>query len=131
MFFFAACMEFRNKNSDVSDSQLATWAGVGDASIKRFEKERTFPTDNLDAYAAAYARLDGSDPRDVFKRAVELWYAYGLEPLTADTGAAAPGDDDYLTPKALLKRISLAEESEKAPSSTAKQPTSTRRRQAG
>ncbi|MBV9805173.1 MAG: helix-turn-helix transcriptional regulator [Solirubrobacterales bacterium] len=134
-FFRAACVEISQRKG-LKPSRVASRVGVADASITRFEKGITFPSENFEAYAAGYASFDGIDPRALVAKAVEQWQALGDAPLTAEEaegveeakGAHDGKRDDPLAIQTIVDHIRRAE---LAPVPSAAQPSATRRKREG
>ena len=65
---------------------IASLSRSGIDKIRRFEAGRTLPQD-LDQVIAAYAELAGvNDPREIYQRALDLWYAHGVRPAIGRDG---------------------------------------------
>jgi transcriptional regulator with XRE-family HTH domain len=68
----AAAARAAREQAGVRQIDIATVAGVGHASISRFERGIAWP-DNLDAILAAYAEETGRDERELWAAALERW----------------------------------------------------------
>jgi transcriptional regulator with XRE-family HTH domain len=112
-FFVPVCVEIRTR-AGASQARVADLAGLGEASIYRFEQGKNFPQNNLERYAAAYAALEGIDPRELFARVIGYWLQFGNPPLTAqnEQRLAEYSEEDYLSPEAILSHITRAEQAE-------------------
>lgn len=129
-FFTAVCIYVREK-SKRPQSHIATLAGVGEPSIKRFEKGETFPTENFDQYLAAYADVAHMDPRDLLVLAADWWKEHGLPPITTERIDEVDLEAEHEpTANDVLAAIRLAETVEPQPDEAAQPPTATRTRQA-
>jgi transcriptional regulator with XRE-family HTH domain len=133
-FFVPVCVEIRTR-AGASQARVADLAGLGEASIYRFEQGKNFPQNNLERYAAAYAALEGIDPRELFARVIGYWLQFGNPPLIADDEQrrlSEYSEEDYLSPEAILSHIIRAERQIRGPmrDRDVRPPTSIRSRRA-
>ena len=132
-FFTAACIHVREQ-AGVSTARIADLAGLKvSVSVDRFEAGDTFPSSNLERYAAAYAYDAGMDPRDLILMAVDWWKQHGECPMTVQQErreGLEEGEPQQPTPRAVLQSIRRAESAQalKDRERAAEQPTATRRR---
>lgn len=131
-YFRAVCIEIRERRGR-SHAYVADLLDLSQVSIQRFEDGRTFPTANFETYAAAYAELDGIDPRDLLRRAIDYWLEIGNPPLTPKQAARlSDAAGDPFSPEAILRHITQAETQRATRRETgAARPTATRRNRAG
>lgn len=130
-YFRAVCIEIRTRQ-DATTGEVAALAGVEPVSIDRFEAGKTFPTSNLETYAAAYAALDDIDPRELLYRVIDYWIERGRPPLTAKQAKRLSEAPDPFSPQALLAHIIQAERQHaQRRAKGAKRPNATRRKRAG
>lgn len=79
-------------DADASPERVADVLGRDGATIKRFEKAKHWPAD-ADQLVAAYAQVGGlADAREIYQRALDLWYEHGTAPLISakSDGATRP-----------------------------------------
>lgn len=127
VFFVAVCRDARMR-ANASYERIADLAGVTSESVRRFEKGQTWPTTNLETYAAAYGEVDGlDDARDLFQRALDWWRMHGRRPQTSHELEQAGPESDT---RRLIEEIRQAGEHERARAEAATRPTSTRKRRA-
>lgn len=81
---------------EAAGRNVETVAGLVDRrgrTVERFEKMETVP-DDPERLMAAYAQVAGlDDPREIYQRALDLWYEHGSMPvLTAKEKAVSRGE---------------------------------------
>jgi phenylpropionate dioxygenase-like ring-hydroxylating dioxygenase large terminal subunit len=87
------------------------------AKIDRFEKNENTPRD-LEAVIAAYAQAVGvKDARDIYQRAMDLWYGEGEPPQPPTTPDAGPGLPPATPRPTPLPPLSRARTARRAPKS--------------
>jgi hypothetical protein len=128
-FFLAVCLDIHERAGGDRYGLLVDATRLTEHAIKEFEKGKTFPTQNLNRYAAGYAALDPdiSDPRLLFDRALNWWNKHGKQPLTIPELSQPEESRDVLTPLRIIELARNAEASVRA----AEPPISKDNRRAG
>jgi transcriptional regulator with XRE-family HTH domain len=129
-YFVAKCIDLRTQAKS-SIEAVADKLGRKASAVERFESGKTWPAENLELYAAAYATIAGiDDPRDIYAMSLESWVAKGRKPLTAPALAALEEDGVEPSFRDLVESIRHAGERERARGEAAPQPISTPRSRA-
>jgi hypothetical protein len=94
LYWIAEAATAARVDAGASPERVADLIGVGSPTVKRFEKAQNWPADP-DRVMAAYAAVAGlGDARQLYQRALDLWYEHGSRPLLSakdDTGALTAG----------------------------------------
>jgi len=106
---------------------IASRARAGIDQIRRFEAAKSTPRE-IDRVIAAYAEFAGiADPREIYGRALELWYEHGQAPLARDEPSG-----DGLTPGQRFEQAMQPRRAPKAaPRERARTTSATPKRRAG
>jgi hypothetical protein len=82
-----AVLELKDEAHFTAEEVAAPVGGID--KIRRFERGESLPR-NIDQVISSYAKLAGvPDPREIYKRALELWYAEGTRPEVSANGDGA------------------------------------------
>lgn len=128
-YFVAKCIDLRTQ-ARASLEAVADKLGRKASAVERFESGRTWPAENLELYAAAYAAIAGiDDPRDIYRMSLDSWILQGRKPLTAPA-LAELAEDPEPSFRDLVESIRRAGETSRARAEAEPQPTSIRRPQA-
>jgi transcriptional regulator with XRE-family HTH domain len=91
LYWIAEAALAARTSANASAERVADLIGVGSPTVKRFEQAKHWPADP-DRVMAAYAEVAGlDDARQLYQRALDLWYEHGSRPLLSAK------DDDGLT----------------------------------
>jgi hypothetical protein len=97
LYWLAEAAKQLREHAGVRPETVASIMDVGIHRIDRFEKAENWPRD-AERLLAAYAQAVGiPDARDIYQRALDLWYEHGTSPLLsakddATRRGGAPGD---------------------------------------
>jgi hypothetical protein len=92
LYWLAEAAKQLREHAGVRPETVASIMDVGIHRIDRFEKAENWPRD-AERLLAAYAQCVGlDDARDIYQRALDLWYEHGTAPLLSAKGdATTPG----------------------------------------
>jgi hypothetical protein len=81
LYWLAEAAKQLREHAGVRPETVASIMDVGIHRIDRFEKAENWPRD-AERLLAAYAQVVGlDDARDIYQRALDLWYEHGTAPL--------------------------------------------------
>jgi hypothetical protein len=122
LYWLAEAAKQVREHAGVRPETVASILDVGIHRIDRFEKAENWPRD-AEQLLAAYAAATGlEDARDIYQRALDLWYEHGTAPLLSAkedsttgrdaTGRALPSGRAQAEPLPPLRRARTAKRSQ-------------------